>query len=65
MIEKQTDRKIKILQIDSAREYKNQFIWFGQDNSIVIHFKIEKHGGLTRRTVLYWRRFGICCLMYH
>jgi len=44
MIEKQTDRKIKILQINSAREYKNQFIRFGQDNSIGIHFKIEKHG---------------------
>ena len=43
-MEKQTDRKIRVLQIDNVGEYKNQFLQFGQNNGISIHFKIGKHG---------------------
>jgi len=44
MMEKQTGRKIKVLQIDSIGEYKDQFLRFGQNNGIDIYFKISKHG---------------------
>ena len=43
IMEKQTDRKIKVLQINNVGEYRDQFIWFGQNTGIDIHFKIEKH----------------------
>jgi len=43
MIEKQTVKKIKVLQIDNIEEYKNQFLQFIQNNWIDIHFKIGKH----------------------
>ena len=44
MMEKQTGRKIKVLQIDNVREYKDQFLRFSQNTGIDIHFTIEKHG---------------------
>ena len=43
-MEKQTSRKIKMLQIDHVGEYKNQFLRFGQNIGIDIHFTIGKHG---------------------
>ena len=44
MMENQTGRKIKLLQIDSVGEYKNKFLRFVQNTGIGIYFKIEKHG---------------------
>ena len=44
MIKKQTDKKMKALQIDKVTKYKNQFLQFGQNNWIGIHFKIDKYG---------------------
>ena len=44
MMEKQTGKKIKVLQIDSVGEYKDYFLRFGQNTGIDIHFKIRKHG---------------------
>jgi len=38
MMEKQTSRKIKVLQIDSVGEYKYQFLRFDQNTGIGIHF---------------------------
>ena len=38
MIEKQTERKIKVVQIDSVGEYKDQFLRFDQNTDIGIHF---------------------------
>ena len=43
MMEKQIDRKIKVLQIDSVREYKDQFLRFGQNTSIGVHFTNKIH----------------------
>jgi len=40
MMEKQTDRKIKVLQIDSVGEYKDQFLRFSQNTGINIYLKI-------------------------
>ena len=37
-MEKQTSRKIKELQIDNVKKYKNQFLQFGQNNRIGTHF---------------------------
>ena len=44
MMEKQTNRKIKVLQINNVGEYKDQRLQFGQNTGIEIHFTIEKHG---------------------
>ena len=46
MMEKQTG-KIKVLKIDNIREYNDQFLQFGQNNEIGIHFKMTKHGVAT------------------
>jgi len=43
MIEKQTGRKIKELQIDNVKKYKNQFLQFSQNTGIVTHFTNEVH----------------------
>jgi len=43
-MQKQTDRKIRVFQIDNVGEYKDQFLQFGQNNEIGIHFKAGKHG---------------------
>jgi len=43
MMGKQTSRKIKVLQIN-VEKYKDQFLQFGQNNEIGIHFKIGEHG---------------------
>jgi len=42
-MEKHTCRKIKVLQFDHVGEYKDQFLQFGQNNGISIHFTVEKH----------------------
>jgi len=44
MIEKQTGRKIKELQISNLERYKNQFLRFGKNNNIGTHFIDEIHG---------------------
>ena len=44
MMEKQTDRKIKELQIGNVEKYKNQFLQFGQNTSIDTHFINGIHG---------------------
>ena len=43
MMEKQTGRKNKVLQINNVGKYKDQFLQLGQNNEINIHFKIGKH----------------------
>ena len=43
MMEKQTGRKIKELQIGYIERYKNQFLRFGQ-NGISTHFRDGIHG---------------------
>jgi len=44
MMEKQTSRKIKELQIDNVEKYKNQFLRFDQNTGIGIHFTNGIHG---------------------
>jgi len=44
MMEKQTGRKIKELQIGNVERYKNQFLQFGQNNGIGTHFTDGIHG---------------------
>ena len=41
MIEKQTGRKIKELQIGNVERYKNQFLRFDQNTDIDTHFMME------------------------
>ena len=65
MMEKQTCRKIKVLQIDNIREYKDQFLQFGQYNKRGIHFKICKHEVAKEMNHFYWRRYSACCLMHN
>jgi len=38
-----TGRKIKVLQLDHVREYKDRFLRFDQNNGIGIDFTIEKY----------------------
>ena len=64
MMEKQTDRKIKELQIGNVKKYKNQFLRFGQNTGIGTHFTDEIMSWLRRKTIPYWRRLGVCCLMH-
>jgi len=44
MMEKQTGRKIKELQIGNVERYKNQFLQFGQNTCISTHFTNGIHG---------------------
>ena len=44
MMEKQTGRKIKEIQIGNVQRYKNQFLQFGQNNGINTHFTNGIHG---------------------
>ena len=44
MMEKQTGRKIKELQIGNLERYKNQFLRFRQNTSIGTHFTDGIHG---------------------
>ena len=44
MMEKQTGRKIKQLQIDNVKRYKNQFLKFGQNTGIGTYFTDGLHG---------------------
>jgi len=41
MMEKQTGRKIKDLQISNVERYRNQFLQFNQNNDIGTHFTNE------------------------
>ena len=43
MIEKQTGRKIKELQIGNVEKYKNQFLQFGQNTGIGTYFTDGLH----------------------
>ena len=44
MMKKHTGRKIKVLQIDSVGEYKDQFLRFYQNTGVDIHFTNGIHG---------------------
>ena len=44
MMEKQTGRKIKEVQIDNVERYKNHFLQFGQNTGIGTHFTDGIHG---------------------
>ena len=44
MMEKQTGRKIKELQIGNVERYKNQFLQFDQNTGIGTHFTNGLHG---------------------
>jgi len=44
MMEKQTGKKIKKLQIGNIERYKNQFLQFGQTTGIGTHFTNRIHG---------------------
>ena len=48
MIEKQTGKKIKELQIDNVERYKNQFLQFDQNIGIGTHFKMKYMNWLRR-----------------
>ena len=65
LMEKQTDKKIKMLQFDHVGECKDHFLRFDQNNGIGIHFTVEKHKVAKYMTVFCWKRFSICCLMHH
>ena len=41
MIEKQTGRKIKELQIDNVERYENQFLQFGQNIGLVLTSQMD------------------------
>ena len=43
LMEKQSSRRIDVLQFDHVREYKDLFLWFGQNNGIDIHFTVGKY----------------------
>ena len=43
LMEKQTGRKIKMVQFGHFGEYKDQFLQFGQNNCFGIHFTVSKH----------------------
>ena len=43
MMEKQTGRKIKKLQIGNVKKYKNQFVQFDQNTGISTHFTNKIH----------------------
>jgi len=43
IMEKQTGRKIKELQIDNIEKYKNHFLQFDQNTGISTHFTNEIH----------------------
>ena len=46
-MEKQTGRKIKVLQFNNVSEYKrDQFLRFGQNNGIDMHFTVRKQIGV-------------------
>jgi len=65
MMEKQTYRKIKMIQIDHVGEYKDRVLQFGQNTDIGIHFTVDKYGVDKEMNVPYWRKFSVCCLMHH
>jgi len=44
MMEKQTGRKFKELQINNVERYRNQFLQFGQNTGIGTHFTGRLHG---------------------
>ena len=49
-MEKQPDRKIKVLQFDNVGEYiRDQFLRFGQNNGIDMHFTIRKQIGVAKK----------------
>ena len=41
MMEKQTGRKIKELQIGNVEKYKNQFLQFGHNTGMVLTLQME------------------------
>ena len=50
LLEKQTDRKIKVLQFDNVGGYKrDQFQRFGQNSCIDIHFTVRKQIGVAKK----------------
>jgi len=64
MMEKQTGRKIKELQISNVEKYNNQFLQFGQTQVLVLTSQMEYMSWLRKSTTLCLRRFGIFCLMH-
>ena len=64
LMEKQTSKKIKVSQFDHVGEYKDQFLQFGQNNGIGIHFTEGIHGLAKEVNRSLLRRFGGCCLMH-
>ena len=43
-MEKQISKKIKMFQFDYVGQHKDQFLQFGQNNGIGIHFTVGKYG---------------------
>ena len=64
MMEKQTGRKIKKIQIGNVEKYKKQFLQFGQNIGIGLTLQMEYMGWLRKSTAHSWIKFGVCCLMH-
>ena len=64
MMEKQTGRKIKELQIGNVERYKNQFLQFGQNTGIGTHFTDEIHGLAKEINRSLLEKVQFCCLMH-
>ena len=64
-MEKQTSRNNKMLQFDHVGEYKDQFLQFGQNSGIGIHFTVGKHEGAKEVNRSLLEKVRICCLMHH
>ena len=64
-MEKQTDRKIKVLHIDSVGEYKDQLLQFDQNTGIRIHFIYGIYGMAKKMNRSFLEKFSVYCLMHH
>ena len=64
MMEKQTEKMIKELQIGNVEKYKNQFLQFGQNTSIGTHFTNGIHGLAKKINRSLLGKFGACCQMH-
>ena len=62
-MEKQTDRKIKELQIGNVERYMDQFLRFGQNTGIGAHFTDGIHGLAKEINCPLLEKVGACCLM--
>ena len=64
IMEKQTGRKIKELQIGNIEKHKTNSYNFARTLVLVLTSQMIYIGWLMKSTAPCWRRFGVCCLIY-